>query len=720
MAGHKKKLQSEHAADDIRADALVKATQIEVKKNHDHLRDIPVTNTNYWRLKGKEHPTMPRGIKWGIAGLIIIFVVGFAVSFVIAKKDIAASLAARAGTLQAGVADLQNLDPQSAQQEFSSLSGTSSSLGAFGTLLSLFQGGGGAVRSFADLSSQLSLLSEDFASAENDVFGTIAGGMGTATSTSTGAFASDLNNLRTTLAAIDADSNQLSGVASYLGGASSPVGGEGYLALKTQVENAEHFLDAFVPWFSDASTTHHILVLLENPSEMRPGGGFIGSYADVSISGGAITNVSVHDVADVDATFAPKIVPPVPLQLEEAGFRPADGNWFFDFPTSASETLALFNESGLYAANAASSASGTTPTFDAVVAVTPQVLSDLLSVTGPITLPGATLKNGAQAASTTFASSTLVEQIQKIVQAGQAQNAQNTKTSSGNPTYPKAVIAQLYGAMFQQIASSTIDEKAQIIADAQNWIANKDVMVYASDPDFQSFAESYGATGDQYQLPSNFNGDYLAIANADINSDKSERYVAQTISYDATINADGTLTDHLAITRQHNGNESSYWWYKTTNQDYMQIFVPGGTSLDNESGGITKSVPAPINYARDGYSTDPLVLAIASDTQQSFIYPKVTTEEDLDKEVFGIWSRVYAGTSTQVVFDYSHPLFTMPAAGVQYQFVFERPSGATGDYQIEIDAPLGYVFGENGLATFTYESSSTPGRMIVNLTLANE
>ena len=30
----------------------------------------------------------------------------------------------------------------------------------------------------------------------------------------------------------------------------------------------------------------------------------------------------------------------------------------------------------------------------------------------------------------------------------------------------------------------------------------------------------------------------------------------------------------------------------------MQIFVPNGTSLDNESGGIAKTVPAPINYAQ--------------------------------------------------------------------------------------------------------------------------
>jgi len=149
----------------------------------------------------------------------------------------------------------------------------------------------------------------------------------------------------------------------------------------------------------------------------------------------------------------------------------------------------------------------------------------------------------------------------------------------------------------------------------------------------------------------------------------------------------------------------------------MQVFVPNGTTLTNESGGIAKSVQAPINYARDGYSTDPLVLAIATTTEQNFNYPKVTTQEESGKQVFAVWDRTYAGSASTISLNYTHELYATPGDGVQYQFVFERPSGATGDYNIEVDAPLGYVFAENGLATFTYNSTSTPGRLIINLTL---
>ncbi|HUC02072.1 MAG TPA: DUF4012 domain-containing protein [Candidatus Paceibacterota bacterium] len=690
MPENEKKLHSEQAKDDIRADELVKITQREARENKDHLRDIPVTNRNYWRFRGEEerHP-LPRGIKWGIAGIIVLFVGGSVVSYYLVKHQVAATISSQIGTLTAGVTDLKNLDPQSAEQEFSLLGASSSPAGIWGSLVLLFEGGGGAVKSFSDLSSQLVLLSQNMAAVENDIFSLVSGS-GTST------LATDMQTTKDTLAALDADTNALSGVASSLGGSASPLGGQSFLALTTQIKGAETFLNAFVPWISDTSTTHHILVLFENPSEMRPGGGFLGSYADVSIRGGAITDVSVHDIADIDTAFKPLIVPPVPLQLEEAAWRPADANWFLDFPTSASETISMFEEA-------------TSTTFNGVVAVTPQVLEDLLSVTGPVTVPPSTPKG----ASTTFTADNFVVQVQKIVQAGQS------KTSGGNATYPKEILAELYPAMLQQLASSTSAEKQQMLSFAENWAADRDVMVYFTDPAFQTFAESYGATGDAYQLPQNFNGDYLAIANTDVNSDKSELYVSQDVTYSATISASGTLNAALTIKRTHAGNQSPYWWYQTTNQDYLQLFVPPSTVLDNESGGIAKSVPAPINYAKAGYSTDPLLLAIASSTEQDFSYPKVTTAQEAGKEVFAVWDRTYAGASSSLSFNYSHPLFTAPADGVQYQFVFERPSGATGDYHIEVDAPLGYVFEENGLATYTDNVTSTPGRMTITLTLQN-
>lgn len=698
--------QSSHAAEEIRVDALAKLAQ--GAGTDAYLGPKPVT-------RGRRATSLPKGLMWAVAGLVILFIGGFVASYYFIRENITSSLSSHVDALQAGVHDLQNFDFKSAAKKFSSLNDLSftSPTGALGILGSLFSGGSNALGAFNDLSGQLATLTDDLSRMQDDVWGAIGDVSGETggTNTSGAAFITDLKSVQSALAAIDADTDRLSTFSSILGTIGTD-GTDGYFSLKSQVQNAKKFLDAFIPWFTDASA-HHVLVLLENPSEMRPGGGFLGSYADVTVRNGMVEDIAVHDVADADVLFAEKIVPPKVLQLEQTGWRPADGNWFFDFPTSASATISLFERSSLYKNNGI--------TFDGAIAITPQAMSDLLSLTGPITVSNASIGVAPANGSTTFSSAALVGQIQSIVQAGQAKSSAST--------YPKKVLDVLWTSVLKRLASSTDVEKQQMVTMAGTWITNKDMMAYFKNADFENFIKTSGAAGDEFVPPQNFNGDYLAIVHTDVNSDKSEQYVSSTVNLNITIGTDGVASDHLVVTRAHHGDKSASWWYKTTSQDYLQVFVPAGSSFTNESGGSVKRIVSPINYTAQGYSVDPLVQALEASTKQNFIYPAVSVRTtdiasgsagagtDAGKEIFSVWSRTYAGSSTQVTFDYTHKLFSAPADGVQYQFVFERQSGATGHYQFEIDAPLGYTFEENGLARYVYDETDMPGRLTVTLTL---
>jgi Protein of unknown function (DUF4012) len=685
--------------DDVRPDELIKVIKHEPVDRG--LKNIPVTPGNYKKFKGKG-PPLPRGIMWGVLGLAAFFVIGFLVIFFFVRGKVATSIATNADALRAGVADLQDLNTASATDEFAALAaanGSSSDIwGVLNTFGFLFKGGANAVASFSDLAGELSSFSTELSSIQGNAFTFLVNGQGSTP-------VAELTSLRDTMYAISATGNQLSSAAALAGMASSSgLGGDAqtYLSLQSQLASAENFLNAFIPWLAEPAT-HHMLIFLDNPSEMRPGGGFLGSYADVSIAGGNITDVSVHDIADADLAFTKDVVPPQQLQLIVDRWRPADANWFFDFPTSASKTIQFFDESALYAttSTATSTATATAP-IDGAIAVTPQVVSDLLSITGPMTVG---------TPSTTFTADNFLVQVQKIVQDGQATDV----------TYPKQVLRDLSQAIFASLASSTSDEKAALLGNVEGWIMDRDLMAYFEDPTLENFAQEYGASGAVYPLPSNFNGDYLAAVDANVGGGKSDIYVSSTVAYTAVINADGTLTDHVVVTRAHHGNTSPYWWYKVANQDYFQLFVPQGSTLENETGGVAKKITAPINYARDGYSTDPTVVALEASTTPLFGYPAITEHNESGKEVFATWSTVKAGATTQMTFDYTHDLFLPPATGVQYQFVFEKEAGTSRHYQIEIDAPLGYVFAENGLASFDYDSAkdgALPGTMVVNLTLA--
>lgn len=634
--------------DDVRPNELIKVIKQEPKDEAlEKNRRIPA------------HGPLPRGILWGVAGLIVVFIGGSLVSYFVIRGKMAATVANDLGSLRVGVSDLQGLDLAGAQKAFSSIG------------------------SFSGLPGQLAQFSGELGDLASSSFNFLTTGAG-------GPFIADLGRLRATLGTIDDMSDQLSSAASFGGGLSSFGVGDLYLSLKSQVKSARDFLDAFVPWLSDPGT-HHVLVLLENPSEIRPAGGFLGSYADLTIAHGSITNIAVHDIADVDTAFAPKIIPPKPLQLEVTKWRPADANWFFDFPTTASKTISFFETAGLYA--------GSSTTFDGAIAVTPKIVSDLLSVTGPVAVGKPT---------TTFTADNLLIRVQKIVQDGQATSA----------TYPKQILSDLSRAIVLKLASSTDAERQELLAMLLDWAAKKDIMAYFKDPAMERSADAFGVSGAVYELPQRANGDYFALVDANVNGGKSDLYVSSTVSYAARINPDGTLTAHVVVTRKHNGNKSPYTWYKTTNQDYVQTFVPDESTVTNVSGTIQKKITAPINYAKSGYSADPLVSSIESTEQTLFSYPGIAWHTESGDRVFTTWSTVRAGATTQFSLDYAHRLSIPPAAGVAYQFVFEKQAGTARHYSYEIDAPLGYVFAENGgLATYSYESDDPPGRLVVNLTL---
>ena len=106
-------------------------------------------------------------------------------------------------------------------------------------------------------------------------------------------------------------------------------------------------------------------------------------------------------------------------------------------------------------------------------------------------------------------------QIQKIVQAGQASSA----------TYPKQVLRDLVDQLSAKLASSTDIDGPTLVNMASNWVAEKDVMAYSGDPTIENFVKAYGAGGDVYEPPQNFNGDYLAVVDANVNGEKSDLYV---------------------------------------------------------------------------------------------------------------------------------------------------------------------------------------------------
>lgn len=92
------------------------------------------------------------------------------------------------------------------------------------------------------------------------------------------------------------------------------------------------------PALTGAEKPTSYLILFQNNMELRPTGGFIGSFAIVTFGGGRLTGMKVSDVYAADGQLKGHVEPPAPIKnyLGEASWYLRDSNWDADFPTSAS------------------------------------------------------------------------------------------------------------------------------------------------------------------------------------------------------------------------------------------------------------------------------------------------------------------------------------------------------------------------------------------------
>ncbi len=117
------------------------------------------------------------------------------------------------------------------------------------------------------------------------------------------------------------------------------------------------------------------LILFQNNMELRPTGGFIGSFALMTFDKGRLSEIVVNDVYSADGQLKGHVDPPEPIRkyLNEGGWFMRDSNWDPDFRVSA-EKAEWFLEKEV------------NQKVDGVIAIDLNFVQRLLKITGPIKL----------------------------------------------------------------------------------------------------------------------------------------------------------------------------------------------------------------------------------------------------------------------------------------------------------------------------------------------
>lgn len=391
-----------------------------------------------------------------------------------------------------------------------------------------------------------------------------------------------------------------------------------------------------------SSTPKRYVVMFQNSSELRPTGGFMGSLAFIEMKQGKVTLVQIPGGGpyDFQGSLKTVVAPPQPLTLVRGTWQLQDANWFFDFPTSAKKVLWFLNESG-------------GPAADGVIALTPDVVMNLLKLTGPISMP--------QYGKTITADNFMREaQLAVEVEYSRALNR------------PKQFIADLAQVLFQRTLDLLPDQKFELVSVLQQALSQRSIQMYFSEPELESNVQNYGWGGEVRTVPM----DYLAVVRTNIGGGKTDAVTDDVVRHQVEVQPDGGLITHLTLTRTHTGSEADIFEQRA-NIDYLRFYVPQGSVLIQADGfaapPATDFKPVPTEA-----SLDQDVLAVEQPAPVSQMQGLNITQE-FGKTVFAGWLRVDPKDTRTVTLTYRLPFTLTSESQIQdlrrYTVYFQRQAG---------------------------------------------
>jgi hypothetical protein len=427
------------------------------------------------------------------------------------------------------------------------------------------------------------------------------------------------------------------------------------------------------------------LLIFQNNTEIRPTGGFIGSFAVLDVSHGEIVNLSVPEGGSYDIQGAVKnnIISPLPLQIVSGRWEFRDANWFPDFPTSARQALEFYYDSS-------------NPTVDGVVAVNATFISSLLDLLGPVEMPEY---------DRTIDSENFLFETQKIVEYDFV-NYQDPN-SAREEEAPKAFIGDLAQKLLARVEGMNPTDLLPILDAAQKGLSQKDIQLYFPNDDLQKAAAELGWTGEIKQT----DRDYLMIANANLGGGKTDLVIDENIDLEVNIQDNGSVINTLTITRTHNGISGALFT-GVNNIDFMRVYVPRGSKLISASGFTIPDVSL-FNRPGEDWTHDPDVLFIEENANVDSKSGTIISEES-GKTTFGNWIQTSPGETSTVTFVYELP-FAIKTNNSLLQTVKNKIGLIAGDtYSLLVQKQSG------ALNRITHVSVKTPVSLSAIWTSGNE
>ncbi len=325
-------------------------------------------------------------------------------------------------------------------------------------------------------------------------------------------------------------------------------------------------LSNLVPDLIGQTDPKSYLLLLENNTELRPGGGFIGNIGTIDFDSGRLKNISVDDVYNVDGQLKEKITPPVQLKekLGTDNFYLRDSGWSPDFQLNSQIARDFFKKE-------------TGKSVDGVISLDLTFLQKVLEKTGPINLPDFNEQ---------ITSANLFERGEYYSEVGFFPGSTQKRDFFG--TLSRTLISKALSSLNAKDQSKDKISMLNLISVFKDGLAQKHVMLAFDNPSLAAYVRTHD--WNRPIPPATFNPgddtgmtrDFLALSEANLGANKVNRFLERKISYEMTIGRDADLVANLKITYTNNSQADTWPAGKYVN--FLRVYTPGLITLLSVNG----------------------------------------------------------------------------------------------------------------------------------------
>jgi hypothetical protein len=424
--------------------------------------------------------------------------------------------------------------------------------------------------------------------------------------------------------------------------------------LTKQLDSLTQIISSTIDFWPDAlgfQGTRNYLILFENNMELRPGGGFIGSYGLLTLEKGKIVGFKIYDVYDADGQLKGHIEPPYPIRryLPSINWYLRDSNFDVDFSKGAVASAVFLNTEMQQA-------------VDGVIGVDLSFIKNLLGVVGPVTVSDYNQTVNAD----------------NFYQVTQAHVEDNFFPGS---TQKKDFLTSFYNALQTKIASQ---KNLSYLSFAQALISSineKHLLFAFNNVNEQTAFAVNGWSSSLIEDSSSSNSlidDFVGINEANLGGNKVNYYISRNVSQAVSIRSDKSINEILTVSFKNSApiNSGAQGTYK----NYLRFILPlnatiSGIQIDNQEQKIIPAITDPTIYEVKGF-VSPVGLEVQKDTEEG-------------KTIYGFLVNIDPQTTKTIKLEYTlAQTIDTTQSQISYQLkIFKQPGVDVLPYAFSLNFP---------------------------------